>query len=55
MCPSHRLVIGVSIGPHACSEPGVAFSCGDVDGGVAGDCGGVCAFGGDWLKRVLSK
>ena len=63
MCGSHSLVIGASIGPHACGEPVIAFSsggvcggvAGDSGGGVAGDSGGVGALGGDSLRRVLSR
>ena len=55
MCGSYSLVIGVSMGPHACGEPMIAFSSGGVCGGVAGDSGGVGVLGGDSLRRVLSR
>ena len=54
ICGSHCLVIGASMGPHACGEPVIAFSSGGVCGGVAGDSGGVGALGGNSLRRVLS-
>ena len=53
MWGSHSLVIGASIGPHACGEPVIAFSFGGIRGGVAGDSTGVGALGGDSLRRVL--
>ena len=46
-------MIGVSIGPHACGEPVIAFSSGGVCGGVAGDSGGVGALRGDSFRWVL--
>ena len=55
ICGSHSLVIGASMGPHACGEPVIAFSSGGVYGGVAGDFGGVGALAGDSLRRVLSR
>ena len=55
MCGSHSLVIGASMGPHACGEPVIAFSSGGVCGGVAGDSGGVGVLGGDSLRQVLSQ
>ena len=55
ICGSHSLVIGASMGPHACGEPEIVFSSGGVCGGVAGGTGGVGALGGDSLRRVLSR
>ena len=55
MCGSHSLVIGASIGPHACGDPMLAFFSSGVWGGVAGDSGGVGALGGDSLRLVLSQ
>ena len=62
MCSNHSLVIGASMGPHACGEPVIAVSSGGVCGGVAGDSGGVAgdsggvgAIGGDSVRRVLSR
>ena len=55
MCSIHSLVIGASMGPHACGEPVISFCSGGVCGGVAGDSGGVGALGGDSLRRVLSR
>ena len=55
ICGSHSLVIGASMGPHACGEPVIVFSSSAVCGGVAGDSGGVGALGGDSLRRVLSR
>ena len=55
ICGSHSLVIGASMGPHACGEPVIAVASGGGCGGVAGDSGGGGARGGDSLRRVLSR
>ena len=55
ICGSHSLVIGASMGPHACGVPVIVYSSGGVCGGVGGDSGGVGAHGGESLRRVLSQ
>ena len=55
MCGSHPLVIGASMGPHACGVAVIAFSSGGFCGGVAGDFGGVGALGGDSIRPVFSR